>query len=269
MLYILSIRKKTKDDLLKEFLDFCKNCLGKNFCYEIVELKDIKLVFIVGENLFENKNMAECLYEFENLYENDNDRMYEIKEANFGQINDIEILCFMMNKNYHKEMHLLQEEIITPQTPKQNIISVIADKIGSKLQLISKSKLLITDPYFLKYRDEDLSLIENLFKVISKISKYLKEIILIIPQNLYFEEKKESLEKLLKNMGLELKIILDSENLFHDRFWLFFNNDILESKGLVIGTSINGLGKKYALVTYLDEDDCLEISKEIKDKFYQ
>ena len=40
-------------------------------------------------------------------------------------------------------------------------------------------------------------------------------------------------------------------NRYHDRFWITSTR----SEGLVVGTSLNGLGKRYALVDKLAADD--------------
>jgi hypothetical protein len=51
-----------------------------------------------------------------------------------------------------------------------------------------------------------------------------------------------------------LSVVHDISNDFHDRFWLAD-----QSRGLFLGTSLNGLGKRYALVDYMAPHDVREI----------
>ncbi|MBZ5763059.1 hypothetical protein LAV84_26320 [Rhizobium sp. VS19-DR104.2] len=42
---------------------------------------------------------------------------------------------------------------------------------------------------------------------------------------------------------------------FHDRYWL----DIDSAKGIVVGTSLNGIGKKISMIDYATSADSMEI----------
>jgi hypothetical protein len=46
---------------------------------------------------------------------------------------------------------------------------------------------------------------------------------------------------------------------FHDRFWIAD-----KAKGLFVGTSLNGIGKKYALVDVMRDEDTATIVKELR-----
>ena len=48
----------------------------------------------------------------------------------------------------------------------------------------------------------------------------------------------------------EIKLVLRTSENFHDRFWIADR-----SRGLFVGTSPNGIGKRYALADYMDADD--------------
>jgi hypothetical protein len=46
---------------------------------------------------------------------------------------------------------------------------------------------------------------------------------------------------------------------FHDRFWLADG-----ARGLVVGTSLNGLGKRYALVDFMQPSDVRDVVQALK-----
>ncbi|MEZ5284987.1 MAG: hypothetical protein R2712_09300 [Vicinamibacterales bacterium] len=46
---------------------------------------------------------------------------------------------------------------------------------------------------------------------------------------------------------------------YHDRFWIAD-----EERGLFVGTSLNGIGKRYCLVDYMAPHDASEISADIR-----
>ena len=57
-------------------------------------------------------------------------------------------------------------------------------------------------------------------------------------------------EAMVKNHNRALTPVLKSTNVFHDRFWV-----VDQEKGIVIGTSLNGIGKRYALIDWVAEED--------------
>jgi hypothetical protein len=46
------------------------------------------------------------------------------------------------------------------------------------------------------------------------------------------------------------EVLLRTSESFHDRFWIADR-----ARGLFVGTSLNGIGKRYALADYMDEAD--------------
>ena len=267
MLEILSVEKSTSNELIKEFMQFLKDCLEKEFCYEIVEFDNYKLIFVISNKpLCDKKSIAECQYLFLQKFP---EKECEILKANIGliPIGNLEILLCAENKNYQ----LLLEKVIKPNMHLGDILSIFKEKIEDKVNLIGARKILITDPYLLRYNSDDLDFLKTFFKEIKNVMPLLKEIILIIPKTHYNEDNERTLRNLLKELSIKLRVIIDEYNqgrgLFHDRFWLFFTDEITSADGLFVGASLNGFGKKYALVDYLREDDVLEIAYEIKTKY--
>jgi hypothetical protein len=99
----------------------------------------------------------------------------------------------------------------------------------------------------------------------------LKKVILIIPSRNYDRDKFNELKDTFTNLGLELDLKIDNnkrgKGLFHDRFWIFFGGDTTNCCGLIVGTSLNGLGKKYALIENLSYEDALTIMEDIERLF--
>lgn len=60
--------------------------------------------------------------------------------------------------------------------------------------------------------------------------------------------------KLLKNLNPKLLVKLGESNDFHDRFWI-----VDDKSGLFVGTSLNGIGKRYAVVDNMRSEDTKEI----------
>ena len=65
-----------------------------------------------------------------------------------------------------------------------------------------------------------------------------------------FSDFKESLIRL----NPELSVVCKTTKEFHDRFWI-----IDRTKGLFIGTSLNGIGKRYALVDIIRDNDTKDL----------
>ncbi|MGL6375117.1 hypothetical protein ACSZMY_16495 [Aeromonas hydrophila] len=83
------------------------------------------------------------------------------------------------------------------------------------------------------------------------------------------ERSPNAMHNILKSINSDIKIkdIITDE--IHDRFWLDADN----SKGIVMGTSLNGVTKKLTLIDYLQPSDAKavidianEISKTQKDE---
>ena len=59
----------------------------------------------------------------------------------------------------------------------------------------------------------------------------------------------------LSAVAPSLSVKLKTSDAFHDRFWI----DPLAAKGFITGTSLNGLGKRYALVDHLQQTDAADV----------
>lgn len=160
-------------------------------------------------------------------------------------------------------------EYIVKKSDETNINSEKADfliNFHSCLKVMAvSSDLIIVDPYFYsKGRIEMCEQRLNLFKeMIQPISNELKTIKIITDEskgNLEFIEKFELLIREI-NHSIEIKNYYTIE--IHDRFWL----NPIKNKGLVIGTSLNGLFKKYCYFDNLNDDDAGELIEVMAELF--
>jgi len=143
---------------------------------------------------------------------------------------------------------IVMEDITSPSMSINDIENVLAKFIG-KLQ--GAKKLVIIDPYFFaKSVNSDVGAL--FYRLLRPISGNLEEICFVTNGR-----KNEAKSDILS--AVDSTIIVHNVNTdeFHDRYWIDPDNN----KGIVIGTSLNGLGKKIALIDSLSEADVAEISK--------
>ncbi|MDI4649582.1 hypothetical protein [Cohnella hashimotonis] len=69
----------------------------------------------------------------------------------------------------------------------------------------------------------------------------------------YNEALYSELKSNLTSLGIALSVATTDD--FHDRFWISSE----AKKGFILGTSLNGLGKKICLIDFLKEDDVIEL----------
>ncbi|AYD22740.1 TPA: hypothetical protein SOL98_002804 [Clostridioides difficile] len=106
--------------------------------------------------------------------------------------------------------------------------------------------LIIVDNYILPNRYD-----EHYKTMLLKILNGCKKITIITSD---YNEELYSFVKEILDIDIEIKI---SKN-FHDRFWL------TDNKGIVVGTSLNGIGKKFCLIDKLKDADLKELKEIIK-----
>lgn len=119
--------------------------------------------------------------------------------------------------------------------------------------LKATDELLIIDSYFFPEKIEEeeyLIMLENMFKAVIPDIKYFKVIakprINTALKNQFFDR--------LKSINPSIQTEVIESNAFHDRFMLADGQ-----RGAFIGTSLNGIGRKYALIDYMRDEDAQEI----------
>lgn len=111
-------------------------------------------------------------------------------------------------------------------------------------------KIVIIDPYFYKAGSSaDQDLVRNL---LSAISASLEEIIFITNGTVDY---KDAIHRMVRELYPNIKVQDFSTKAFHDRYWI----DPERKIGVVMGTSLNGLRKKIALIDKINESDVVEL----------
>ncbi|AMC35310.1 hypothetical protein [Janthinobacterium sp. B9-8] len=124
--------------------------------------------------------------------------------------------------------------------------------LGFIKNLNGVKNLIITDTYFYEASTHPFC-IDILKKIISEISKELESITFMTLEK--SKDKKKIIHDAIKSVIPKIKIIDIISNDFHDRFWI----DIDNLKGVIIGTSLNGIGKRIALIDNLSTNHVKEI----------
>lgn len=139
----------------------------------------------------------------------------------------------------------------------------------SCLQIMDVSnELIIIDPYFLKKNtNESLEEVQSrldLFEtMISQVKNELTVIRIITAQNNINRDYEQQFRVRMQSINPNIEISHHCTNEIHDRFWI----NPINKKGLVIGTSLNGILKKYSFFDNLRDDDVGEILDVIRELF--
>jgi hypothetical protein len=129
-------------------------------------------------------------------------------------------------------------------------------------KVITDKQLIIIDPYFFNSSNPAMDLEYKDF-FIDLIKKYLP----VIDTLLFVTSKtddllRESITSEIFNFNRKITIEFAKTNDFHDRYWI----SGLDKDGLLMGTSLNGIGSRYSLIDYLKSDDVKDIVKLLKEK---
>lgn len=134
----------------------------------------------------------------------------------------------------------------------KGIIQKYLDKI------LTTDKLLIIDRFIFP-SNPDPNYTNFIFDILEKYLPTLSEITFIASPR-HDETTKNNITALLTGKNAAIQVNVETSDDFHDRFWISDHN----SKGLFLGTSLNGYGRKYALVDYINTSDVRLIITELK-----
>lgn len=183
-------------------------------------------------------------------------------------IRDVDVDCLEMcqkliiekGPSYILSLEILQEAVL-PKLDNMTELDAVTKVLSNYLQKLSPLEdLTIIDRYFfgpMKSTDIAgyLSTVRGIFSsVIPKIDS-----IRFITKPDYDKELYRDITQLLIGLSPKINTIHNTTDDFHDRFWIAD-----KAKGLVVGTSLNGIGKRFALVDFMRDEDTATIVKELK-----
>ncbi len=109
-------------------------------------------------------------------------------------------------------------------------------------------ELLLIDPYIFPEKHDD-DYIETIEEIVKDEIVGLSSVVVVTKHKRNEGIEQQFVQMIRKiNQKVEYKPFYSEE--FHDRFWIADR-----SRGLFVGTSLNGIGKKFAIADYLREDD--------------
>lgn len=101
----------------------------------------------------------------------------------------------------------------------------------------------------------------NLFStIIQSISSKLEKVVFVTLNKKKFRKTANSFKKAIEIINPHIEIDIIHSDVVHDRYWI----DIDSKKGIIMGTSLNGIGKKLCLIDKLSKNDVSSILKEAR-----
>lgn len=147
------------------------------------------------------------------------------------------------------KMDLILEEVTTPRTPPDRVEEIL---IRFLTHISIDNELIIIDPYFFAPRI-DASCVTRVCNIIQPFISTLTELKIVTASHssAYSANSKNLVVTAINSLSPGMTISHTQSNELHDRFWISNKRE----KGILNGTSLNGLGKKYAVIDYLEDDD--------------
>lgn len=143
---------------------------------------------------------------------------------------------------------VVMEDITSPSMSINDIERVVSTFVG---QLQGAKRLIIIDPYFFS-KSSKVDVDQLFSRLLGKVSSNLEDICFITNGR-----KNEAKNDILSVIDRAITVHHVTTDEFHDRYWI----DPDSNKGIVMGTSLNGLGNKISLIDRLREEDVVEIAK--------
>ena len=144
---------------------------------------------------------------------------------------------------------LLTEEVLPDSTPSNAVLDTLKYKLN---RCNPNDSLHIIDPYLYPSNHDPDYIADsvNIFQDAIETCNYIK-ICTLQNRNTNLERQ---IESQILSINPQVSIEKKYSNVFHDRFWIADNE-----RGVFVGTSLNGVGRRYAVVDYLQEEDAKEI----------
>ena len=137
------------------------------------------------------------------------------------------------------------QEAVLPCTPdREPLLRVLWEMLT---HLEPTEELIIVDRYLLPAGCQDC--VADLAYLLEPVTSRGGHVVIVTSRR-YDEQLLIDLRRQLGRTEREIKLVLRTSENFHDRFWIADR-----SRGLFVGTSPNGIGKRYALAGYMNADD--------------
>ena len=160
---------------------------------------------------------------------------------------------------YILSLERLQEAVL-PKIGSIEERDLLIKVLSNYLQALSPSKdLTIVDRYFFPANLSDRAGYLGTFREIFGLVIPKVAMVRFITKPDHDRALYKDIKSVLIDLNPEINVVHKMTNDFHDRYWIAD-----EVKGLFIGTSLNGIGRKYALVDFMEDEDTATIVKELR-----
>ena len=211
---------------------------------EIITLKSdspIEYEFLIAlDKMLKQKNIDCYLF---------NKDLYALREA--------QRLLKEKGGSYILSLVELREAVLPKVTPDERplLVQILSAQL---LNLSPRNNLVIIDPYFFAENKNEDGYMEIFSAIFGPIGNKISKITFITndkSNNGLCNKVHAFLSKSNNKLAIDHTVTED----FHDRFWIAD-----EERGMFVGTSINGIGKRYALTDYMREEDVKAIVEELR-----
>jgi len=143
--------------------------------------------------------------------------------------------------------HMTCDAITHPGITTDEIEAIV---LGVMSKLDGARHLLIIDAFFYDDKPDCLLLLE---KIVRSMSSKLEKVTVIT------HGKRVNMRPAMHNIfstvvpGIQIYDVITEH--FHDRYWI----DVENTKGVIVGTSLNGIGKKIAMIDHANFSDTRDI----------
>lgn len=157
--------------------------------------------------------------------------------------------------NFLNSQNLMED--ITAPSMKINDIENIIIKFVDKI--FPTKNLVIIDGYFFP-KATNYSFYDIFCRILDKHKNNIENIT-VIHNSKANNAAISTFKQKISMLNPLITVKTHKTDIFHDRFWISPSN----KKGVVIGTSLNGIGKKIALVDKISDQDVISLLKELDD----
>jgi len=151
--------------------------------------------------------------------------------------------------SYIWQMVHFEEALLSKAADLPPIVALLKRMLG---KLAPRQEFVVVDQYLLP-RNRPSDYPETLAALLGSLAHDIRELVLITNDR-YDPALLADLKARLAASGPTCRLVHRTSNDFHDRFWIADRQ-----RGLVVGTSLNGVGLRYALADYIAAGDVLEI----------
>jgi hypothetical protein len=147
---------------------------------------------------------------------------------------------------------LLTEAVVPKGTPQNKIIATFQDFLRA---IPVQDELIIVDPYLLSHTSDPGAYAALFVDILRPFHSDLRSIRAVVHPNHTSVATRSELSLAITSAAPNCTFSDKPSSDYHDRFWISAGRE----RGILTGTSLNGLGRRYALIDHLQSQDVQDI----------